>query len=263
MAEVIATQFRKSLSFIHHDNCESRGISVESMIRQTVDKYRITKDFRFRVWTGDVPNGPYSFSTTNEDWKSTFPCFLFDSWPECGVIDYEKTVSSFINTEPETIKVGWIGASGSIIPRNIFIKNFGNTKNSEAMINDWNRQDPNHLWKNTKSYMSYQDQVDRWKYLIDMEGVGWSARLKILMHSPRNVFIVDRPYKEYFYQYLQPWVTHIPVKRDLSDLVDNYRRIESDPELQKTMLENKKEFCKKYLSKDAVYSRINDIITSL
>jgi hypothetical protein len=262
MSYVLAIQKNNQLSFEHHNNYESRGISVERLITQAVSHFNLTKDFSFRVWTGDHPNTDYSFCTTTKDWKTTFPCFTFDSWPECGLSSYTGVISSFKDTLPSTEKIGWIGAPLNSI-RSDFVQNFQDSPYIEPLVNNWNRVDPNNLWKNTNTFLSYQDQVDRWKFLIDIEGLGWSARLKVLLNTPRIVFIVDRPYEEHFFQYLEPWVTHVPIKRDFSDLIENYKIIQNDESLQKFILQKKKEFCDNHLQHIHALERIKEIIDDI
>lgn len=259
MASVTATLQNGNLTFIHDDNYESRGKSVETLIRKTVLKFNVTKNFKFTVYTGDNSKGKYSFCTEKKNWNETFPCYLFDSWPECGVFDYTETINSFKLTAPSTSKVGWIGAPLNRYRVN-FLQKYGNTNFSEGIANNWNRSDPSNLWKNTKTFMTYQDQIDRWKYLLDIEGCGFSARLKMLLNSGRIVFITERPYEEFFFEHLTPWVTHVPVKRDYSDLAENFLKIESDVELQRFILKNQKDFCQKYLSLDNVLAKIHSII---
>lgn len=61
--------------------------------------------------------------------------------------------------------------------------------------------------------------------LLDIEGGGYSARLKYLLLSNKPLLIVNRPYKEFFFKNLQEYVHYIPVKRDLSDLIDKTKWI--------------------------------------
>ena len=44
----------------------------------------------------------------------------------------------------------------------------------------------------------------KYKYLIDVRGTGWTDRVKILMSLGRPVFLVDRPYKEWYFDKLKP-----------------------------------------------------------
>jgi len=263
MSTVTAKCYKGQLHFIHKNNYESRGLSIERLIRESVDKYNIEKKFNFTVWTGDVPQGRLlSFSTARKNYDKTFPCFVYDGWPEVGLLNYDQTVSSFVDTNPTCNKIGWIGAIVCDV-RKKYMSEYADTYFTEAITNNWNHYKPDELWKNTSTFLSYQDQIDRWKYLLDIEGVGWSARTKVLLSSPRIVFIVDRPYEEWWYQYLEPWKHYVPVKRDLSNLQENYVKIENDVKLQQYIKTEQRAFAKMYLTKDAALKQIRCVISNL
>ena len=65
--------------------------------------------------------------------------------------------------------------------------------------------------------------VKKYSAVIDIEGNGYSGRLKHLLWSHRPVLLIDRPHKEYFFKYLKEWIHYVPVKRDMSDLVEKTR----------------------------------------
>ena len=67
--------------------------------------------------------------------------------------------------------------------------------------------------------MTLELQVARYAYLLDIEGNGYSGRLKLLLHAGRPLFLVTRPWHEYFHQHLVAWEHYVPVRRDLSDLL--------------------------------------------
>lgn len=263
MSTVSVTQKNLELSFTHDRNCASRGISTETLIRKAVEKYKIVKDFNFTVWTGDVYNPDFFSVCVKEDsYDRGFPCFIYDKFSETGMGDYDQTIQSFVATIPLTNKIGWIGAV-NCTARQIYLDKFKDTVFSEAVCNQWNRINPRDLTQHTPTYLSYQDQIDRWKYLLDMEGCGYSGRTKVLLNTPRIVFIADRPHKEWWHQYIKPWVHYVPVKRDLSDLEENYHRIESDEKLQQHIKHNQSEFAKQFLVRDSALLRIKDIIDAL
>ena len=262
MSRVNVKQTTGALSFEHVDNYESRGVSAERLIREAVGRYGFTMDFAFSVHTGDMPDRAanlYSYTTTAKRDNDTFPCFLYDSWPECGVPDYEAVCRGFTNTIPLSQKIGWIGAP-MVNVRGRFMSQFADTEISEGLENLWNRENRSDLAGNTPTYMTYQQQIDRWKYLIDMQGCGWSARLKVLLRSPRVVFLVEREYEEWFFRFLRPWVHYVPVKEDLSDLRENYYRIEGDPLLQRAIGINQRLFADTYLTRAAALREICRII---
>ena len=262
MSRVNVRQSNGVLSFEHINNYESRGVSSERLIREAVSKYGTTKDFAFSIHTGDAPvkaANLYSFSTADKHYSETFPCFIFDAYPECGLADYEAVCESLENTVPSSTKIGWIGAT-MVDVRSRFMEHFANTEISEGLSNAWNRENRADLASNTPTYMTYQQQVDRWKYLIDMQGCGYSGRLKVMLRSPRIVFLVERPYEEWFFRFLKPWVHYVPVKQDLSDLRENYHRIEGDPMLQKVIGVNQRLFANTYLTRAAALREICRVI---
>jgi len=115
---------------------------------------------------------------------------------------------------------------------------------------------------NSTVYISTPDLVKKYSILIDIEGNGYSGRLKHLLWSHRPVLIVDRPHKEYFFEFLQEWTHYIPVKRDLSDLVEKAKWCIENYDKAKQIAENAYEFSKKYLTRDACYEQWNKIITN-
>lgn len=74
--------------------------------------------------------------------------------------------------------------------------------------------------QNSTKYISLPELVSMYSILIDIEGNGYSGRLKYLLWSHRPVIIIDRPHKEFFFKYLKEWEYYIPVKQDLSDLIE-------------------------------------------
>lgn len=60
---------------------------------------------------------------------------------------------------------------------------------------------------------------DRYKYLLDVDGNGWSARFKRLL-STNSVVLKSTIFPEWFTDHIQPWVHYVPLKPDLTDLYD-------------------------------------------
>ena len=100
----------------------------------------------------------------------------------------------------------------------------------------------------------------RYKYLLDIRGYGWSDRLKILLQLGRPVFLVERPFKEWYTDRLIPWTHYIPVKDDMSDLISNYRYMEEHPEKYDEIVRNMKVFAEENLLPDAVLKYTRDVV---
>ena len=60
----------------------------------------------------------------------------------------------------------------------------------------------------------------KYKYVMDVDGNGWSSRFRRLMSSHSVVFKATL-YPEWWTRRAQPWVHYVPVQLDYSDLVDS------------------------------------------
>lgn len=110
--------------------------------------------------------------------------------------------------------------------------------------------------KEDQKYLSIE-QITRYKYLLDIGGNGYSGRLKYLMFSKRPILIVHRNYVEYFYEDLIPFEHFIPVKQDLSDLIEMTQWLKShDKESQKIAL-NMFNYASKNFTNSKLLDRIN------
>jgi len=98
-------------------------------------------------------------------------------------------------------------------------------------------------------------------FLIDIEGNGYSGRLKYLLWSHRPLLIVERNQHEYFFDYLEQWVHYIPVNNDLSDLITKINWCFQNYEKALIIAENAYNFSKKYLTREACYFQWNNIIS--
>ncbi|KAG2036385.1 glycosyl transferase family 90-domain-containing protein [Suillus americanus] len=71
-------------------------------------------------------------------------------------------------------------------------------------------------------------EAGRYKYVLDVDGNGWSSRFKRLMTSNSVVF-KSTLYPEWFTHRLAPWVHYIPIQIDYSDLYDALLFFRGDP----------------------------------
>lgn len=68
---------------------------------------------------------------------------------------------------------------------------------------------------------------------MNIDGTVAAYRLPYLLLSDSVVLKQDSPYYEHFYADLEPWVHYIPIRRDLSDVLEkiNWAR-EHDSEVR-------------------------------
>ena len=107
------------------------------------------------------------------------------------------------------------------------------------------------------------DLVKTYAILIDVEGYGYSGRLKYLLFSQRPILLVERPHKEYFYEFMKPWIHYIPVNRDLSNLIDMIDWIKKNYKDAEVIAQNALNFAKKYCVRDSAFKQWNKIISAL
>ncbi|KAL0579315.1 hypothetical protein V5O48_002713 [Marasmius crinis-equi] len=71
-------------------------------------------------------------------------------------------------------------------------------------------------------------EAGNYKYVLDVDGNGWSGRFKRLITSKALVFKAT-VYPEWYTSRIQPWVHYVPVQVDLSDLYDVLMFFRGDP----------------------------------
>lgn len=72
-----------------------------------------------------------------------------------------------------------------------------------------------------KESISPMSAFQQYIAILDMDGNSWSSRFASSLCYNSVVIKVEPKYLEYFYNNLDAWTHYIPVKDDLSDLVDN------------------------------------------
>jgi hypothetical protein len=112
----------------------------------------------------------------------------------------------------------------------------------------WSREDPAKL--NAINFLSFEQQVAQWRYLIDIEGRGYSGRLKMLLCAPRVVFVQQRLHEEFFFPMLKPWTHFVPVRSDLAALEDALARVRQEPGLEQHIIGQAQVFAQLYLRRD-------------
>jgi hypothetical protein len=221
---------------------------------------------------GDNPNGYRvdanrnvyrQFAPSSIDfYPETIPDFLYDNWAGSGVDDYEVTRKQLLalTDAPETDLLGWRGKDHH--PNRLRLIQIAEEPHPSGRIMDCvavsGQGQPR--WDTYPAGMSLLEQAKRFRYLIDIEGYqgGYSGGLKLRLHAPRVVFIQERDYKEDFFEWLVPYKHYIPVKNNLSDLVERLKWLKENPDVEELIIKEKAEFCNTYLTREAAVKRIAD-----
>jgi hypothetical protein len=243
---------------------ETRNQSTIWCIERANDIYNWDDFPEIKIHTTDYENdnNDYTYSK-NDSFHKLVPDFNFKGWIQVGIDDYKEFTNSIhlSGLQPYEInKVGWIGNTNSIRLRLLEIGEHNKDLFDFYGMN-WICSD--NIKLNSTKYISTPDLAKTYSMVIDVEGAGYSGRLKHLLWSHRPLLLVDRPHKEFFFEYLEEWIHYIPVKRDLSDLVEKTRWCIENYEKAKIIANNAYEFCKEHLTQEACFKQWNKIITEI
>ncbi|MCF0232630.1 MAG: hypothetical protein HUJ63_10300, partial [Enterococcus sp.] len=215
-------------------------------------KENIAKNFSVDIYCEDVPKtmneNTFYISAPNNPRITLIPDPMFNRWVEVGIFDHDTTCRKIEEkgaNKPIYNKMLWIGNTITNPIRKKLVEEYGQNSNFEFIAMDWYNVKSNKMGTPTK-YISLEDHT-KYKYLLDLPGRGWSARVKNLMFSQRPLFLVDREMYDYVYLKLKKYVHYIPVKADLSDLEAQYEWAESHPKEAENIAKNALSFAKKNL----------------
>lgn len=180
-----------------------------------------------------------------------FPCFTSMRWPQIGVHDSEILLEELLTDARDwtSDKIFWIGTDQHASRRALYELGKRHPRMLDVELMAWDRTNPQALVSKSRQ-VSISDHRD-FKYLIDCQGIGYSARLKWLLASGRPVFLVARDIVEAWQMEMTPWVHFIPVAADLSNLLEHHARVESDPGLYEQIGNNARDFVINRLQVDA------------
>ena len=192
------------------------------------------------------------------------PDWTFYHWPSASIPSFEKVTKEIIeasSSNPKVEKVGWIGNIYSPLSDLVefhtrpLLKNIGDS--NPALLETFHVRGPNCLIDATlPHYLSLPDLVKKYKYLLDIGGNGYSGRLKFLLFSKRPLLIVERNYIEYFQNELIPYKHFIPVKMDLSDLLEKIHWIKNNEEKSNEIANNAFDYAVNNFTEDKLLERV-------
>jgi hypothetical protein len=199
----------------------------------------------------DIKYPVFSASTRSSKWNECIPDFVYDSWGGAHIDSFDELTNWLQQLDTPALHdtLGWRGSN--IIQRRKDLCTLSAQHDYDCKIVE-----------SPADWLSIKDQVLRWRFLIDLEGWGYSGRTKILLHAPRVLFMEPRTYQEDFYQWLKPWVHYVPIKSDLSDLVDYVDMIKNDPALESYIINNAQELARTRLTRTDAIRRLAEQLNS-
>lgn len=207
--------------------CRNKGIfKIIAKVYHNI-KSEIKGRHIVRIYTADSPTefeperGVVELQTVSKslDDPDVFPDFAFGNWEDMGLSDYDKfvlNVASFSDRDKiKDFKVFWKGNYQGVRQRARFM-NFSKNR-PDIFLSEFMR------WtKNGPSSFTHIRDHSVHAFLIDLTGIGFSARLKFLPFCCRPLFIAKRPYWCWADSVIIQQGLHIEVMEDLSDLTDKY-----------------------------------------
>lgn len=228
--ERLDVDFAKSagaLHFTEYGGWQSRHPATIHMLLEAIRTIKPDlKDFSMRIFTGDKTPDDASFAyakRADQQNVTTIPDYFFWYWPEIGVPDYPALVQQMIRSSvlpPVSDKLFWIGNPTTHPSRERLIRATQGRADMQIEGMGWRNITPpsrETIQEVTGNYVSLPDHC-RFKYLLNLRGVGHSGRLKALLFSGRPVLVQDSPLKEFFRDRLVPFEHFIPVQELLRDL---------------------------------------------
>ena len=275
---------------------EDRHSSIVALFRhayETISPELLSENAggTFLVYTGDAPhehsNWRQSRRLLPRSWRrlpilsiartkyssglsGTFPCFAFGGWTGADLPNYTNAVedirTSTRNTNWDIDKLYWAGHISH--PSRATYAELSR-KHPELIENNFvvygefvfaRGPDKGHAIVTAGAFVPMVESSTKYSQLIDIEGTGYSGRLKYMLYADRALFIQGRPYWDAATYLLKAWEHYIPVKRDFSDLFEKIEWARQNPDDVKTMNERRLQFAFDHATYDAAISQIQQEI---
>ncbi len=238
----------------HHDFIKSRHPSTLNMFHKVYETYNPPRNITIIVNTDDT----FVEGMFNYFGKDAIPCFTFEHWPTAKLPKFYDFYNNPSKTQffEKKDKLLWIGNIDTSPVRKFFYDTFSKSLPEFEIISmAWDSNG------NPYPYITLEEHAE-YKYLLDIEGTGWSARLKFLLMTGSVVFIVERPSNklEYWHNMFIPWVHYVPVKRDGSDFIENFNKVKNDSVLASSIMNNCKQKALEVFSENNVYKYFENLL---
>ena len=201
------------------------------------------------------------------------------------IYDNKISVLPWKNKKPTAVFRGSSTGEGVTIDKNQRLKvaylsyNTGNDENNvpylDAGITKWNLRpkklmgeeylqitDINNLPFKLLDKMSPCEQSE-YKYIIHIDGHVSAFRLSYQLSLNSVILLVKSKWNVWFSSMLVPYVHYIPVKEDLSDLIEQIKWCRNNDAKCENIIYNAKCFYNKYLSKDSIFDYFQKLFVEM
>lgn len=106
-------------------------------------------------------------------------------------------------------------------------------------------------------------QQSEYKYIVNVDGHVAAYRLSLELESGACILLAASKYKLWYRDMLVPFVHYVPVKADLSDLIDRIRWCKANDNKCKKIASNALTFAKTYLTKNGILDYLQKLLYDL
>jgi len=96
------------------------------------------------------------------------------------------------------------------------------------------------------------NMISNYKYILSIEGNIAAFRLSLELAYNSVILLVKSDFYIWYQPLLKPWIHYVPIKKDLSDLVDKIDWCKKNDNKCKIIASNALEFYKKYINKNSI-----------
>jgi hypothetical protein len=107
------------------------------------------------------------------------------------------------------------------------------------------------------------EEQSNYKYIIHIEGHVSAFRLSYELSMNSVILLVKNDWKMWYSDILEEFVHYVPIKEDLSDLVDKIKWCRKNDKKCKEIAHNAKEFHNKYLQKDGIFDYLQNSLVNI
>jgi hypothetical protein len=212
----------------------------------------------------DVNNFPkelyLTISATMDNRHRLLPDPYSLCWPEAIIHDvFEKcqSIASAGEKQPVDQRLFWIGQNSHWTRPKLIDVSQRYPDKIHARILEWEK------YVIPQNDMVSLEDHTKYKYLIDLPGQGYSARIKYLLFSRRPLFIVAREYHDWISCDIKPWIHYIPVNDQNfeDDLLGKLEWAQQNPTQAQNIADNAFLYITNKLTLNNIIEKIHDCIT--
>lgn len=108
-----------------------------------------------------------------------------------------------------------------------------------------------------------RNEQSKYKYIINVDGHVKAFRLSSELNSGSVILLVDSKWKLWYSDMLIPYEHYVPVKSDMTDLIEKVKWCRKNDSTCKEIVQNAKNFYSKYLSKQGILDFMQKLFVNM